>query len=113
VAEPVLATKMPDGWVTAPQVDSAVFASAQSPAGLVVMAAVLLEDGTNIYTVTWPTGQRVARTCHATHWAIEERFDGEQPTDDDDVRVRMWRMAIEAMVKAGQDTRAELGGRSS
>jgi hypothetical protein len=111
MSEPVLVTKMPDGWITSPVLDSNVFAEGQCPAGLCALTGVLLRDGTNIYALTWPTGQRVARTCHATGWSIEERFDGEQPSSDDDPRARLWSIAIEGMVRAAQETRDELEGR--
>jgi hypothetical protein len=102
---PVLATEIPEGWVTAKPLITQIFGHARCPAGVCVLAGVLLDDGTNIYTLTWPTGQRVARVCDDTGWAIEERFAGDQPATDDDARAVMWRDAIEALAEANAAAR--------
>lgn len=113
--QPILATKLPPGWMRSDLhvLDHAVLAhgvpEARPDLGVIILAGLLLSDGTNLYSLVWSTGQRVARTTADTGWAIEEQFDGEQPTDDDDPRAVMWRIAIECMVDAGRKTREERG----
>jgi len=115
VSEPILTTKLPPGWMRSDLsvLEHEVLAhgvpEARPDLGVIILAGLLLSDGTNLYSLVWSTGQRVARTTADTGWAIEEQFDGQQPTSDDDPRAVMWRIAIDCMVGAAQKTRLELG----
>jgi hypothetical protein len=110
MSAPDLTTTMPDGWITASPLLAEPLAEARCPDGVVVLATMCLCDGTNFFTLTWPTGQRVARAGDATGWGIQEQYDGDQPTGDEDVRSKLWSKAMTAFALSLRETREEMGG---
>lgn len=96
----------PDEWGTGAPVDQATF---KSPDSEIMIASVLLDDGSGLWALIFEGGHRFARTSGYTGWAIEERFHGD-PTDAEAEEVSaMWKTVIALMIRAGHETDAMLG----
>jgi hypothetical protein len=83
-----------------------VTARGGSPAAL---TGILLDNGSNIYVLAHPGGQRCVRTSPDTDWAVEERFDGERWPELDD----LWRGVLKAVIDGGHEADAEMARRAS
>lgn len=80
--------------------------------GLVLTA--LLRDGTSLWAVVYPGGQRLARTTESTDWAVEERFTGDPPRRRDREKVEdAWRRVIESMVSGIRAAREHFDGEAA
>lgn len=104
---------VPEEWKTAPPLATRepLTGRFDCDSAPLSVSAVLLEDGSNIYALLFPGGQRLARTTADTDWAIEERFVGQPPKPQHtDTVDRVWRMTFDAMRAAAADARAELEG---
>lgn len=103
--------KFPDEWYTAPWDKCEILASgtlARTGKPL-FFAGGTLDDGTCLYGLTFPRGQRVMRLSPLTGWAIEERFKGDPPKKDRPVVNRLWRKCVESLVESKQLADKELG----
>jgi hypothetical protein len=70
--------------------------------------ACLLEDGSNLFALIYPGGQRFVRTAHQIDWGIEERYEP-PPRPRDLPRVnRLWRELVDEMVAAGKAADADM-----
>lgn len=105
----LLDVQVPEEWPLTRPVDMKVMAVEDVPEGPAAFVGWLFADGMNLMAVVWPGGQRIARIAQETGWALEERFEGEQPTDEDDVRLQWWRDGIAGLAFAVAETRRELG----
>lgn len=103
--------KFPDEWYTAPW-DKCELISVLKIKGTgeqMFYAGGTLEDGTCIYGLGFPGGQRVMRLCPSTGWALEERFRG---TPKKSIRREVndvWCCLVQSIVVAKQMTEDELG----
>lgn len=96
----------PDAWATGKPIDQAAF---KSPGGDLMIASILLDDGSGLWSLIFEGGHRFARTAACTGWAIEERFHGD-PTPDEAQEVNeAWRYVLQCMIRAGHEVDAELG----
>lgn len=103
--------ELPETWQTAPFRPGfiKVIGEAQLPRGrsaLLVMG--LLKDATNVVALTWDRGARLARVSPDTGWALEERFTGRPPGPGEGILIKLWKIGIDAMVHAGQQTRIDM-----
>lgn len=104
--------RFPEEWTTSPVLDAAVLlmGELEPDSAPVTLVGVLLEDGTNLFALIHPAGQRLLRTTGSTGWAIEERFVGNPPRPEHRPGVdNLWRQALGHVVQAGREAQAELG----
>jgi hypothetical protein len=95
----------PDEWDTGKPVR---LAHIEHPSGELHFAAVLLDDESCLYVVTYPGGHRLARTSPHTKWAIEERFDGDPPADRFIEAIdTTWKVLVHGMIEANRILAAE------
>jgi hypothetical protein len=102
---------LPESWQTAPFRPGFVrlVAEITLPRKRTALAVVaLLKDGTNVIALTWPGGQRLARSSPDTDWAIEERFTGRPPGAGEGVLFALWKDCVDSLVHAGQRTREDM-----
>jgi hypothetical protein len=95
----------PEEWMTADVQFAAVLSTAALPDGNAVLMIGMLQDGTNLLGLSYPGGQRLLRSCEANGWALEERFAG-RPRTDRPIK-RMWKVAVESIVQALAEARAD------
>jgi hypothetical protein len=70
---------------------------------------VLLDDGSNLFTLIYPGGERFVRTAADNDWGIEERYQGKPPRPRDLAVVnREWRTIIDMIVTAGRRVSSEM-----
>lgn len=93
----------PDEWITDEWLFGEVIATAEVTAGTAVLAGGMLADGSNLFGLLYPGGQRLMRTSAATNWALEERFTGEPP---DRIGMTLWRAAVDELAAAIAAARA-------
>lgn len=108
---PDFTVELPPEWKTADwSVDHiAPIAEADLAYGKALLVMAMLNDGTNILALTWPSGQRLARMSPETGFAIEERFTGRSPQSGAAKIDEVWRLGVESMVRAGHEAERELG----
>jgi hypothetical protein len=94
---------LPPEWDTGEWELIEPIADADLADGTASLVMATLHDGTHIVAVTWPAGQRLARTGPPTSWSVQEHFTGLPPRHGDHVIERMWRGAIDALVDAIHD----------
>lgn len=103
--------ELPEAWRSAPFRPGfvKVLGEVTLPRGrtaLLVMA--LLKDGTNVLALTWDRGARLARTSPDTGWALEERFTGRPPGRGEGALIQVWKVGIDAVIKAGKEAQTDL-----
>lgn len=95
----------PDGWGTADPVPSQALVLSKGP---LTIFGCLLEDGTNLFALVYPGGQRFARTAFAIDWGIEESY-GPPPRRRHLAAVNAtWRDIVTQMVEAGKAADADM-----
>jgi hypothetical protein len=110
--EPEWTIELPPEWKTAEWRFVAPSHTAELPNGeKALMESAMLRDGTNLFAITWPGGQRLVRISPHTNWAIEERFAGEVPAGCGELIGRLWRITVESAVSACKAAEEEFGGR--
>jgi hypothetical protein len=95
----------PSEWGTGVPADQETL---RHPDGLVI-ASVLLDDGSGLWALIFKGGHRFARTSQYTGWAIEERFHGDPQPDEAEAVNEAWRLVLGSMIRAGHEVAAELG----
>jgi hypothetical protein len=88
----------PSAWGTGTPVDHFCVSK-----GELRIFGVLLDDGSNLFALIYPGGQRFARTAHVIDWGIEEAH-GPAPRSRDLARVNAaWRdVVLAGMIDAGK-----------
>lgn len=100
--------EFPDGWGTATPVDTIHYSKDD-----LHIAGVLLEDGSNLFALIYPGGQRFVRAAPVADYALEEAFTGEPPSVEDKAAVDgEWRQILAMMIDAGREVDAVLGRRA-
>lgn len=98
---------LPVEWMTAGIVDQCVYAprGPNDAPPVMHLAAVVLADGTSIFVLVYPGGERSARVSPHTDWALEERLDGNPPIEGHRAIVdEAWRGWLDALVGVGRFT---------
>lgn len=90
----------PDEWGTGKPVAREVL---ESDDGKIVIATILLNDGSGLWALIFEGGHRFARTSMYTRWAIEERFHGDPTEDEADAVNEAWRGVLQSMIRAGHE----------
>jgi hypothetical protein len=100
----VIAIDLPAQWATAVPVDQAVYAT-DSGDPVMHLASLLLADGTSIFVLLYPGGERLARVSPHTDWGLEERLDGSPPSEEHQAAVDVaWRGWLEKLIRVGRFT---------
>lgn len=110
--EPEWSVELPTAWQAAPFWPERVkvVATAALPRGReALLVNAMLRDGTCVIALTWDRGRRLARCGPANDWGIEERFLGKPPAADEQVLLRLWKIAVNAQLEAVRQAEAELG----
>lgn len=95
----------PDGWGTAAPVDTLIYSK-----GDLHIAGLLLDDGSNLFALIYPGGQRFVRAAPVADYALEEAFTGDPPSAEDKSAVEEeWRVLLSMMIDAGRAVDAALG----
>lgn len=97
--EPDFTVALPPEWKTSEFRAVAPVAEASLPGGRqALLSSVLLEDGSSVIALSYPGGQRLARTSPHNDWATEERYSGRIVTGRTGARLaRIWKLALESM----------------
>jgi hypothetical protein len=104
--QPQRVIDFPDSWATGKPINQEAF---KSPDGKLIIASVLLDDGSGLWSLIFEGGHRFARTAACTGWAIEERFHGD-PTPEEAGEVNeAWRDVLRSMIRAGHEVDEMLG----
>jgi hypothetical protein len=90
----------PDEWATGKPIDNASF---KSPDGSILIASILLDDGSGLWSLIFDGGHRFARTAACTGWAIEERFHGDPTPAETEQVNEMWRTVLRLMIEAAHE----------
>ncbi len=99
MSDDVRTVSFPDGWGSGVPLET--LGGEIGPG--VHVAAVLLDDGSNLFALIYPGGARFARTADAIDWGIEERYDGLPPKDGEKALVNTyWRGVLDQIEKAGR-----------
>lgn len=94
----------PDGWGTGAPVDEVAFVN-----GDMRIFGLLLDDGSNLFALIYPGGQRFVRAAAQADYALEEAFTGDPPSAGDLPAVdAQWRQILSMMIEAGRKTDAAL-----
>jgi hypothetical protein len=103
--------ELPEEWRTA-EIRTTfvkVVGQVELPRGRAALGVmVLLKDGTNVFALTWDKGTRLARVCPDTDWALEERFTGRPPGPGEGVILKLWKLGIDSMIRAGHEVKEEM-----
>lgn len=103
--------KFPDEWFTAPWLKCELIQvlTIKRTGQQMFYAGGTLDDGTCLYGLSFPGGQRVMRLAPSTNWAIEERFRGNPRSADSAVVNDTWRCCVRSLVIAKRQAADELG----
>lgn len=104
--EYLFSVDLPEEWATARLVDQCVYAPrGDNDAPVMHLAALVLADGSSIFVLMYPGGERSARVSPHTDWALEERLGGNPPIEEHRAIVDdAWRGWLDALVGIGRFT---------
>lgn len=96
---------IPPEWVTAALIDTSAYIPREhehnSPT--MYLVTIVLADGTSMFVLVYPGGERIARVSPHTSWALEERPAGKPPVEEHRAVVDdAWRGWLDALIDLGR-----------
>jgi hypothetical protein len=103
--------RFPEEWVKSrwTKTDALAVATLTATGSTIALMGGVLEDGTCLYGLAFPGGQRVMRISPETEWAIEERFEGKPRLKDRKPVNNVWRSYVDSLIEAKRMAERELG----
>lgn len=103
--------KFPEEWFTAPwdKCELLQVLTITRTGKQMFYAGGTLGDGSCLYGLTFPGGERVLRISPHTEWSVEERFKGRPPRADRATVDRIWRAIVNSLIQSKAMAEAELG----